>query len=84
MDTRHSHQQPGLQRPARRERDTFRMRMAAQLYQIERYRRQQWQKCGRLLSHNQAAAEWIACYAADFPHAVAGVTPENKRAAYIL
>ncbi len=72
MDTRHSHQQMRLQLPAASECHTFRMRMVAQLYQIECYRREQWKQCGRLLSHNQAAVEWIACYAADFPHAVAG------------
>ncbi|GAV21007.1 hypothetical protein MMIC_P1986 [Mariprofundus micogutta] len=72
MDTRHSHQQARLQLPGATESDSFRMRMIAQLYQIECYRRDQWQKSGRLLSHNQAAAEWIACYAANFPQTVAG------------
>ena len=73
MDTRSDYRLDALlQLPGESECDTFRMRMIAQMYQIECYRRQQWQLCGRLLTHNQAATEWIACYAADFPHSVAG------------
>ncbi|OIO67006.1 MAG: hypothetical protein AUJ57_12035 [Zetaproteobacteria bacterium CG1_02_53_45] len=71
MDTRLSHEQPRLQLPGENECETFRMRMIAQLYQIECYRREQWQQRGRLLSHNQAAVEWIACYAEDFPDSAA-------------
>ncbi|MDX8405379.1 MAG: hypothetical protein R8K50_04430 [Mariprofundus sp.] len=45
----------------------FSRRMAAQMRLIERYRYQQFFATGHLLSRDQAAAEWIARFSADFP-----------------
>jgi len=60
-----STQQINLQQSVQQEQ--FRLRMAAQMFHIHCYRREQWLECGRRLSVNQAAAEWISCYAAEFP-----------------
>ena len=68
MDSFNSSPQP--QQLAQHEQEQFRMRMAAQIFLIARYRSEQWSQCGRSLSVNQAAAEWIASYAADFPPSV--------------
>lgn len=45
----------------------FSRRMAAQIRMIEQYRWQQYFTTGRMLDRNEAAAEWIARFAADFP-----------------
>jgi len=41
--------------------------MMAQIRMIEQYRYQQYFATGRLLSRDEAAAEWIARFAADIP-----------------
>jgi len=46
---------------------TFSHRMAAQMRMIEQYRLQQFFATGRLPGRDEAAAEWIARFAADFP-----------------
>ena len=46
--------------------EQFRSRMQAQIYLIERYRRQQLKQAGRWLSRDEAAREWISLYAASF------------------
>jgi len=73
MDTFDRAPQQELQQSVHHEQEQFRMRMATQMFLIARYRREQWSECGRRLSVNQAAAEWIASYAADFPASVARV-----------
>ena len=45
----------------------FGVRMIEQVCYIEKYRREIFMKEGRNLSSGEAAAEWIAKYAADFP-----------------
>lgn len=45
----------------------YHARMVEQICHIEHYKRQVFQKEGRLLSGEQAAKEWIAHYANDFP-----------------
>ena len=45
----------------------FRMRMVEQVCHIEQFRRAQSRKLNREISPQQAAMEWIAKYAADFP-----------------
>ncbi len=45
----------------------FRARMVSQICHIERYKREAWEKEGRALSGHDAAVEWIAKYARDFP-----------------
>ncbi len=45
----------------------FTVRMVEQLCRIEAYRRQVAQTEGRQLTSEQAAAEWVDKYAADFP-----------------
>ncbi|MFQ5518727.1 MAG: hypothetical protein ACE5E3_01865 [Mariprofundus sp.] len=49
----------------------FRSRMEAQICLIENYRKEQLIQTGRLLSRDEAAAEWITRFAADFPHSIA-------------
>jgi len=46
--------------------DAFRVRMVEQICQIEKYRNQLKQQ-GRILSSEEAAIEWLNCYAAEFP-----------------
>ncbi|KON47825.1 hypothetical protein [Mariprofundus ferrooxydans] len=46
---------------------TFSHRMAAQVHLIEQYRLQQFFATGRMPGRDEAAAEWIARFAADFP-----------------
>lgn len=52
--------------------DAFRARMVEQLCHIEDYRRSQQRSLGRELSVEEAAAEWIERYAAEFPEIGAG------------
>jgi hypothetical protein len=47
--------------------DAFRMRMLEQICHIEVYRKAVLANEGRELTSEEAAAEWIACYAASFP-----------------
>lgn len=47
--------------------EAFRMRMLEQLCHIEAYRRAKTACEGRNVTRNEAAAEWIARHAADFP-----------------
>ena len=46
--------------------DAFRVRMVEQVCQIEKYRNQ-LKRQGRILNSEEAATEWINCYAAEFP-----------------
>ena len=48
-------------------RDTYRMRMIEQICHIEHYRREVERLEGRKLSSQDAAGEWIARFARDFP-----------------
>ena len=48
-------------------RDVFRLRMIEQICHIEHYRREILRVEGRELSAQEAADEWIAKYAGDFP-----------------
>ena len=48
-------------------RDTYRMRMIEQICHIEHYRREIARVEGRELTSQEAAREWIARYARDFP-----------------
>jgi predicted SPOUT superfamily RNA methylase MTH1 len=50
-----------------RSRDNYRLRMIEQICHIEHYRREVERLEGRKLSSQQAAQEWIAAYAEDFP-----------------
>ena len=50
-----------------RSRDTYRMRMIEQICHIEHYRGEVERLEGRKLSSQDAASEWIARYAKDFP-----------------
>jgi len=50
-----------------RSRDVFRLRMIEQICHIEHYRREILRNEGRELSAQEAADEWIAKYAGDFP-----------------
>ncbi|MDG2046649.1 MAG: hypothetical protein P8J79_05470 [Halioglobus sp.] len=52
--------------------DEFRLRMESQCLQINKYRRQMLQECGRLLSPDEAALEWIERYAATFDNDALG------------
>ena len=52
------------------ENEAFRMRMLEQICHIEAYRKAELASEGRKLSSEEAAAEWIACYAASFPNAL--------------
>ncbi|MEY8879476.1 MAG: PilZ domain-containing protein [Leptothrix sp. (in: b-proteobacteria)] len=47
--------------------DAYLARMVEQICHIEDYRRSVWRNEGRQLDPEQAAAEWIARYAAQFP-----------------
>ncbi|MCP3687520.1 MAG: PilZ domain-containing protein [Gammaproteobacteria bacterium] len=47
--------------------EVFRLRMIEQICHIEHYRREVEQREGRQLSPEEAANEWIALYAGDFP-----------------
>lgn len=47
--------------------DLYRLRMVEQVCHIEHYRRQVEAETGRRLSANEAAREWIADHADDFP-----------------
>jgi hypothetical protein len=47
--------------------DAYLARMVEQICHIEDYRRSVWRREGRQLDPEQAAAEWIARYAAKFP-----------------
>jgi hypothetical protein len=49
------------------ENEAFRMRMLEQICHIEVYRKAILANEGRELTSEEAAAEWIACYAANFP-----------------
>lgn len=46
--------------------DAFRSRMEQQCHQIRQYRQLMLRDCGRMLSPNEAALEWIERYAATF------------------
>ncbi len=46
--------------------DAFRLRMEGQCLQIKEFRRAMLRECGRLLSPDEAALEWIERYAATF------------------
>jgi hypothetical protein len=48
-------------------RDVYRLRMIEQICHIEHYRREVERVEGRRLSPQDAASEWIAKYAGDFP-----------------
>ena len=48
-------------------RDTYRLRMIEQICHIEHYRKEVRRLEGRELTSHQAAEEWIARYAKDFP-----------------
>jgi hypothetical protein len=50
-----------------RSRDAYRLRMIEQICHIEHYRKEVERLEGRQLSPQQAAEEWIASYAEDFP-----------------
>lgn len=52
--------------------DEFRLRMENQCLQINKYRRQMLRECGRLLSPDEAALEWIERYAATFDNDALG------------
>jgi hypothetical protein len=46
--------------------EMFRQRMESQCHQIKRYRLKVLRESGRLLSSDEAAVEWIECFAATF------------------
>jgi hypothetical protein len=48
--------------------DAFRARMVEQVCYIEHYKREVHTREGRVLSGQEAALEWIAKYASDFPN----------------
>lgn len=50
-----------------RSKDMFRLRMIEQVCHIEHYRKEVARVEGRILSTQEAAAEWISKYAGDFP-----------------
>jgi hypothetical protein len=52
------------------ENEAFRMRMLEQICHIEVYRKKVLAGEGRKLTSEEAAAEWVACYAASFPNAL--------------
>ena len=47
--------------------DSYALRMVEQICHIEQYRREVAEREGRILTGQEAAAEWIAKYADDFP-----------------
>ncbi len=59
------HYDIGVAFPDREE--AFRTRMVEQVCHIEHYKREVFEKEGRQLSGEEAAAEWISRYAATFP-----------------
>lgn len=46
--------------------DAFRLRMELQCHRIRQYRQSMLRECGRLLSLDEAALEWIERYADTF------------------
>lgn len=58
--------------------DLFRARMVEQICHIERYRQAQRDEYGRLLSGHDAAREWIALHAADFPNPGVDAEPGSE------
>ena len=54
------------------QRDVFQLRMENQCLQIKKYRRAMLRECGRLLSPDEAALEWIERYAATFDNDALG------------
>jgi hypothetical protein len=50
------------------ENEAFRMRMLEQICHIKSYRKKVLATEGRELSNEEAAIEWISCYAASFPN----------------
>ncbi len=52
--------------------DVFQLRMENQCLQIKKYRRAMLRECGRLLSPDEAALEWIERYAATFDNDALG------------
>ncbi|MDG2270819.1 MAG: hypothetical protein P8L39_00860 [Halioglobus sp.] len=52
--------------------DEFQLRMENQCIQIKEYRRAMLRECGRLLSLDEAALEWIERYAATFDKDILG------------
>jgi hypothetical protein len=48
--------------------DAFRVRMVEQICHIEHYKREVFEKEGRVLSGEQAAMEWIPKYGSVFPN----------------
>ena len=52
--------------------DEFQLRMENQCLQIKKYRRAMLRECGRLLSPDEAALEWIERYAATFDNDALG------------
>ena len=55
--------------------DAYRGRLVEQVCHIEQYRRDVLKTEGRQLTSEEAAAEWIARYASEFP----GTGPEDER-----
>ncbi len=49
------------------DRTAFRVRMVEQVCRIEQYRKNALEQEGRVLSAEEAAHEWVARYAKDFP-----------------
>ncbi|VAW85528.1 hypothetical protein MNBD_GAMMA16-154 [hydrothermal vent metagenome] len=47
--------------------DTYRVRMVEQICHIEHYKKEILENEGRILNGEEAALEWIAKYASDFP-----------------
>lgn len=47
--------------------EAYRSRMVQQICQIEHYKNIVYERDGRMLDGNEAAAEWIERHAADFP-----------------
>jgi hypothetical protein len=61
-----------------RDDDLYRLRMVEQLCHIEHYHRQVEAQTGRKLSANEAAQEWIAEHAGEFPtHESLGLDRDN-------
>ncbi|CAN5860495.1 hypothetical protein BH20GEM3_BH20GEM3_09910 [soil metagenome] len=50
------------------EKDAFRARMVEQICHIEQYKEDALRREGRVLSGDEAAREWIARFAAEFPN----------------
>lgn len=46
----------------------YHARMVEQICHIEHYKREVWMRDGRRISTEEAAREWIAAHAADFPN----------------